>query len=106
MHIAYKMELNTQFYDSFMMMTFLKMNIDDGNGYDTNLMSYSDNANDEVKNEAYILQDLSWPTNASVTKDKLLPVVHKVGPVLMAQVWTSVGLPRPKDYVNIARFGC
>jgi len=41
----------------------------------------------------------------SATKDKSVPVVPKVVPVLMTQVQTSLGLPKPKDYVVLLDSG-
>jgi len=54
---------------------------------------------DHVTEAMYVLKDLRQPTMTLATKNNSEMTVPKPIPMLMVQVGTSLGLPKPKDFI-------
>jgi len=81
----------------------LNFTLDDG--FDTNLTIDSKIEIDNVTENMYVLKDLRQLTMMSATKNTPEMTALKPIPMLMAWVWTSLGLPKPKNYVVLLDSG-
>ena len=60
---------------------------------------------DHVTEDMYVLIDLRQLTTTSADKNNPKITAPKPIPMLMAQVRTSLGLPKPKDYIVLLDSG-
>jgi len=76
--------------------------------YSLNNFSLTDNipdSNDDIIMESYVLWQLRSPETTSAPKTDNTPSLQWAAPILIACVWTSIGLPKPKDCIVLLDSG-